>query len=285
MQVSNRFTIRSIRIDLIALLRSLLMGLGTLWMFIEPYEGLENTDFHLGYWAFLLISLVLGIAIYVADGIFLSGYMLNKATIKNDYGTALTIEFGDLFERDGWTAISVSDFFNSTVDEDLISSKSLHGIVLNRFWDGNTADWQSQVNSSLRHVKFETVQQPKGNRRRYPIGTTAKATIESRKFLFVALGRANEKNVTKNNAEGLICAVRGMLEAARAACASEPLNIPLMGAGLSRIGIKDAVLTDLIITAVMEESRSAKITNEIRIVLPVSLRDTINIKQYERKWN
>ena len=285
MQVSNRFTIRSVRIDLIALLRSLLMGLGTLWMFIEPYEGLENTDFHLGYWAFLLISLVLGIAIYVADGLFLSGYMLNKATIKNDYGTDLTIEFGDLFEKDGWTAISVSDFFNSTVDEDLISSKSLHGMVLNRFWGENIADWQSQIDSSLRHVKYETAQQRKGNRRRYPIGTTAKAMVESRKFLFVALGRADEKNVTKSNAAGLICAVRGMLEAARAACSSESLNIPLMGSGLSRIGIKDAVLTDLIITAVMEESRSAKITNEIRIVLPVSLRDAINVKQYERKWN
>jgi hypothetical protein len=283
--MQTRFTIKSVRIDLFALLRSLLMGIGTIWMFIEPYEGLENKDFNLDYWLFLLIAFALGVAIYVADGLFLSGYMLNKATIKNDYGTALTIEFGDLFEKDGWTAISVSDFFNSTVDEDLVSSKALHGIVLNKFWAGNAAHWQSQINSSLRNVEFETVPRSKGNKRRYPIGTTAKATIDDRKFLFVALGRADEDHVTSNNAEGLICAVRGMLAKARATCSSEPLNIPLMGAGLARIGVKDAVLTDLIITAVMEESRDAKITSAIRIVLPLSLRDTINVKQYERKWN
>ena len=35
---------RNLRIDLLAVLRSFLMGLGTLWMFIESYEGLENTD-------------------------------------------------------------------------------------------------------------------------------------------------------------------------------------------------------------------------------------------------
>lgn len=285
MQIQSRFTIKSVRIDLLALLRSLLMGIGTIWMFIESYEGLENKDFNLDYCLFLLISLAFGVVIYVADGLFLSGYMLNKATIKNDYGTALTVEFGDLFEKEGWTAISVSDFFNSTVDEDLISSKSLHGIVLNRFWSGNTADWQNQVDNSLRHVESETIQRRKGNRRRYPVGTTAKANVGGRKFLFVALGRADKNNVTINNAEGLICAVRGMLTTARAACSSEPLNIPMMGAGLARIGVKDAVLTDLIITAVMEESRNAKITSEIRIVLPLSLRDTINVKQYERKWN
>jgi hypothetical protein len=254
-------------------------------MFIEPYEGLENTDFNLSYGSFLAISALLGLAIYVADGLFLSGYMLNKATIRNDYGTTLTVEFGDIFEKDGWTAISVSDFFNSVVDEDLVSSKSLHGIVLNRFWANNSSDWQKQVDNSLRNIQPEVVRGRKGNQRRYPVGTTATAFTEEKKFLFVALGHADGNHVTKNNAEGLIAAVRGMLVKARAACSTEPLNIPLMGAGLSRIGIKDAVLVDLIITAVIDESRTAKITDTIRIVLPLSLRDTINVKQYERKWN
>ncbi|MDO6758522.1 DUF6430 domain-containing protein [Phaeobacter inhibens] len=281
----SRFTIKSIRIDLLALIRSLLMGVGMIWMFIEPYEGLENKDFHLDYWLFLLMSFVFGAVIYVIDGLLLSGYMVNRATIRNDYVTTLTVEFGDIFEKDGWTAISVSDFFNSTVDEELVSSKSLHGIVLNRFWAENAADWQRQIDNSLRSYECETVQKRKGNKRQYPVGTTAKATVDGRKFLFVALGRADENHVTSNNAEGLICAVRGMLTKARATCSSEPLNIPLMGAGLARIGVKEAVLTDLIITAVLEESRYAKVTNAIRIVLPLSLRDTINVKQYESKWS
>lgn len=285
MQLRNRITIWAVRVDLLALLRSFLMGLGTLWMFIEPYEGLENTDFQMGYVCFLVVSALIGGGIYLIDGLFLSGFMRNIAKIENDYGTEISLKFGDIFENDGWIAISVGDFFNSAVDEDLVSSKSLHGKTLNKYWSGNSADWQKQIEASLKGVLSTTEPRRKGNRRRYPVGTTAIATIQDKKFLFAALGRADENNVTSNNVEGLICAVRGMLEKARAVCSMEPLNIPLMGAGLSRIGMHEAVLVDLIITAIMEESRKSQITNEIRIVLPLDLRDSLNIKQYERKWN
>ena len=285
MLLRSRFTIWALRIDLLAVLRSFLMGLGTLWMFIEPYEGLENTDFHMGYFWFLGVSALIGIGIYLVDGLWVSGFMRNIARIKNDYGTEITLKFGDIFESDGWIAISVGDFFNSAVDEDLVSSKSLHGITLKKYWNGNTSDWQKQIDASLKGVQSTTEPRRKGNRRRYPVGTTATATADDKKFLFAALGCADENNVTSNNVEGLIRAVRGMLVKARAACSMEPLNIPLMGGGLSRIGMHEAVLVDLIITAVMEESRKSKITNEIRIVLPLNLRDTLNIKQYERKWN
>ena len=120
---------------------------------------------------------------------------------------------------------------------------------------------------------------------RYPIGTTVRACTDSQKFLFVALGRTNaDNNVTSANAEMLIRAIRGMVVEARAACSMEPLVIPLMGSGLSRVGIKNSVIMDLIITAVLEESRQSRVTGEIKIVLSPDKAHDINLKNHIRNW-
>ncbi len=127
---------------------------------------------------------------------------------------------------------------------------------------------------------------PKGNDLRFPIGTTGCAKADNNKFLFVALGKTDSSNnVTTASAETLICAVRGMLTKARAICSYEPLSIPLMGSGLARIGIKTSVLVDLIIAAVLEETRQAKVTGRITIVLPADKEGEINLQNYARSWN
>ena len=108
---------------------------------------------------------------------------------------------------------------------------------------------------------------------------------DNQKFLFVALGKTDlANNVTSANAEQLIRAVRGMVAEARAACSMEPLANPLMGSGLSRVGIKNSILVDLIITAVLEESRHGKVTGEIKIVLPEDKACHINLNNHIRNW-
>ena len=69
--------------------------------------------------------------------------------------------------------------------------------------------------------------------------------LERKIFLFVATN-----HVTSASAESLIKAVQGLAAEARAACSMEPLVIPLMGSGLSRVGVKNSRLVDLILTGV-----------------------------------
>lgn len=182
--------------------------------------------------------------------------------------------------------MGVNDFFDSIVDEDLVSSKSLHGHIINTYWSNAHKDWQAQVNASLRNVQPTKENRPKGNNRRFPIGTTGCASTNSNKFLFVALGRTDaSNNVTTASAETLICAIRGMLTKARAVCSYEPLSIPLMGSGLARIGIKASVLVDLILAAILEETKQGKVTGTITIILPADKEGEINLQSYARSWN
>lgn len=272
-------------IDLIAILRSFLVVAGTIWTFLEAYSGLGAGNLSVPFWLFLSISLVGGTIFYAFDGLVLTGFLLSKARIQTPYGTQIEISFGDIFKKPGWIAIGVSDFFNSKVDERLISSKSLHGISIKKYWEGNESLWQNQVNNSLRNIESIIVHRDLGNKRKYPIGTTAVVQFENIKFLYFALAEANEQHITSNNAEGMIKSIRGMLKKARGYCSSDDLNLPLFGDGLARVELSKLVLIDLIITAIMEESRKGKVTDKINIVLLPSLKSKLNLKQIEKKWN
>jgi len=106
------------------------------------------------------------------------------------------------------------------VDNDLVSRYALHGQVIEKFWSNNCADWERQVEKALDGIDAETALRPKGNKRRFPIGTTAPVVCDEHNFLFVALSRTNlADNITKANTDDLIVAIRGLLKCARKKCA------------------------------------------------------------------
>lgn len=270
----------------VLILRSILIATGALWLPLEAYEGLSNDDVKLSFLCFIAFSVVIGVAFFWIDGRFISGFLRKEVTIKcNSFDSTLIVKFGDLFEQDGWKAIGVNDFFDSVVDEDLVSSNSLHGHVINTYWPNDSEGWQEQVDKSLKGEKFKKCKRDKGNKRRFPIGTTATAKADDQKFLFVALSRTNKKNnVVAASSERLICAIRGMLKEARVVCSNEALQIPLMGSGLGRVGIKNAILVDLILAAIFEETKILKVTNSITIVLPEEKSSEINLGAITRDW-
>ena len=267
-------------------LRSLLWAFGAIFLPLEAYEVLKNGDITLSLPGFLAVALIPGAVVFFVDGYLIGGFLRREVTIPNPTNdTKIRVKFGNIFEEEGWKAIGANDFFDSIVDEDLISSKSLHGHVLSTYWHDDRENWKSQITASLRDAQGTIESRSRGNRIRYPIGTTARACTADQKFLFVALGKTNPaNNVTSATAETLIKAVRGMAAEARAACSMEPLSIPLMGSGLSRVGIKNSALVDLIITAVLEEGRHGRITGEINIVLPEAKAHEINLKNHVRNW-
>ena len=273
--------------SLLQLFRHILTAFGVIFLVIESYEVVSNNDLNFPYDCFLIIGVFLGIASFFVDGFFLSGFMRREVVLPiASADTVFRIKFGDIFEEDGWKVVGVNNFFDNIVDEDLVSSKSLHGHVLNKYWSTNREDWKQKIRRSLQNVDGVTVSRAKGNKTKYPIGTTARASTDNHDFLFVALGESNEQNnVVSANTEMLIKAIRGMASEARAACSMQPLVVPLMGDGLSRVGMHPSVLVELIITALVEESRKGKITGEIKIIVHSSRANTINLKKHVRNWS
>ena len=262
------------------------MAGGAVWLPLESYEGITNTDVSISFGLFVFIVFAVGVSFFFVDGHLISGYLKKKIKIKSkSFNTKITVKFGDLFSESGWKAIGVNDFFDSVVDDELVSSNSLHGQVIQKYWSDDSAAWQETIDNRLEGKACKKTNRAKGNKNRFPIGTTADAQVNGNKFFFVALARTKKStNVVRASAETLVGAIRGMLQQARAVCSNEPLSIPLMGSGLGRIGIKDAILVDLILAAIFEESQASKITDSISIVLPKEKQSEINLGAISRDW-
>jgi hypothetical protein len=265
---------------------SFFFSAGSIFLFLEAYEVLKNTDAPVSFDTFILFSILISVCFFIVDGIFISGFYVNKIELlQKNFGAKVTIEFGDIFRFNGVKAIGVNDFFDSVVDEKIISSATLHGAVLNKYWRHNVDEWDKKVEQELSLLDNVVLNRMNGKTKRYEIGATAEVSAGTDNFLFVALAKTSvEDGVTIANAENIISATRGLLVKARATCANRPLIIPLFGSGLARAGIANNVLLDLIICGIFEETKSGKITSEIKLVLDPGKRDDFDLVGIRKKW-
>lgn len=80
------------------------------------------------------IAALISAAIFIIAFIAVLIYANNQNSVVVDLCCAnLTVKFGDLFSEDGNKVISCNEYFDSIVDEKLISSKTLHGQVMNKY--------------------------------------------------------------------------------------------------------------------------------------------------------
>lgn len=273
---------------LIAFGQYLFSGIGFLWLFLEAYYSLNPADVQkLGFLPFICLGLVFGCIWFVIDGFAVTGFLKRSIEItSNAFDTQITVLFGDLFAQNGFKVVSVNEFFDSTVDGRHVASNTLHGLMLSRCWPGYIADWDSQIDKDLSRSQKEVVLRPSpGKPNRYEIGTTAHVSRDGNDFLCVAMTKTCIETLKASaTSADLQVAMRGLLRKARSVCSGEPLNIPLLGSGLARTGIKPNIIVDLILLAIFEESKMQKVTNHIRIILPKQLQNRVDLTTILKDW-
>jgi|GEM_PF-1117810 len=268
------------------LFKNFFVSAGSFFLLLESYEVLSNTDVLLSFELFIILSVVSTLLVFIIDGIFYTGFFINRVELfQKTFGTKLVIEFGDLLAKDGWKVIGVNDFFDSKVDEKIISSGTLHGKVLQTFWHEDSESWDLEITNALKDTVHIIEDRKVGNKKRYPIGTSVGMESKLEKFIFVSLAQTSLINSTTNSsAENIICATRGSLKVARELCANKPLILPLLGSGLARIGLSNGVLLDLLICGIFEEIKLGKVTDVIKIVIHPDKRHEFDLKDLKKKW-
>jgi len=111
------------------------------------------------------------------------------------------IFFGDLFKSNEIIVIPVNEYFDTTVDDKIISSKTVHGKFIQRFFGGNEAELKKQIKKELtRYEAVETNSERKsGNKNKYPLGTLCEVKKGSKVFYLVALTRFNSNHRAEVN--------------------------------------------------------------------------------------
>jgi hypothetical protein len=193
--------------------------------------------------------------------------------------SVICIEFGDIWEKTGCIAIQVNEYFDSLLG-DHVSPNSIHGQFIRDVLRGQSADFDTYVSRALSDEPFETVPRPSGNPKRYRIGTTASIDIGPKRYLLFAFAKT-DINTLKASAtiHELWDALAGLWCSVTIRSNGEPVYMPLIGSGLSGVGLPAKNLIQILMTSFSYYTKKQKITGRLTIVLPKSLSKEIDLRE------
>lgn len=224
----------------------------------------------------LIISLVIFGAIYIV--MYICACKITEKTIKVG-STTVKIKFGDLFKEDGLKVIASNEFFDSEVDEVLISSNTLHGnVIKNHIKDVKDMDKKleedSCCNSKIINPNYKRA---RGKTKQYELGTCFKYD----KFIFVAFTKFDDQNRAYIELPNyLYCLSNFWIELNRVYDAQN-IVVPLLGSGITRLKdfgtITKQEQLELLVNSLKYTNLTFSHDISITIVLPENLKEEISI--------
>jgi len=198
--------------------------------------------------------------------------------------TTVVISFGSLFATETHIAVPVNEYFDSLLG-DHVARTSVHGQFIQNTLGGQSTSFDQLVQDDLSGVACEDVARTTGNCRAYKIGTTAVANISDRKYFLVAFAKTDIQTLKASaSVHELWDALAGLWDRVRISSNGEAVAIPLIGGGLSGIGLPPAHLLNLILESILVATKKQKITGTIHIVLPENLKQDIDLKRIKQMW-
>lgn len=193
--------------------------------------------------------------------------------------SVLCIEFGDVLTKQGCIAIQVNEYFDSILG-DHVSPNSLHGRFIRDVLRSQSADFDAHVSRALSTVSYENVQRERGNTKRYKIGTTASVDLGPNRYLLFAFTKT-DINTLKASASvhELWDALSGLWASVRVRSNGDPVYMPLIGGGLSGVGLPARNLLQILMTSFSYYTKKEKITNRLTVVLHKDLKREIDLRE------
>ena len=198
--------------------------------------------------------------------------------------TVIEVIFGDLFEQSGIRAIAVNEFFDSKIGKP-VSDKSLHGIFLQKCFGGHPEPFDKQVDEQLKKIQSNYVEKIDGKTKFFPIGTTAIINVNQDRYLVFALSKTDPSTYKAySNVSMMWDALHELWQKTRIESGGHDLNLPLIGSGLSGLGLPTRDLLNLIILSAITETKAKEITQRIRIVLHRDRFDDLDLRDLKKYW-
>ena len=260
------------------------------------------------YWfaSFSIIwTLIEGITYFISINHLKNGYSLSLiivggliyALLANRYldeinipirytNSEIKIQFGDIFEADGVRVIAVNEFFDSELGIP-VSEKSLHGMFISKCFGGHGDTFDKIISEELKEIHSHYVEDRKhGKKYKYPIGASVEVVADGKRYLCFALSRT-DIHTSKAYADVSILweALNGLWEKARVILGGDCLVMPLVGTGLSGIGLPPRDLLMLLILSIITESKKKIIGNCIKIILHNDNYDKIDLREIKEYWS
>lgn len=163
----------------------------------------------------------------------------------------LTIEQGDLFEKKGVVVIPVNEYFDTNVNERIISSETIHGKFIQKYFKDNVEALDEAIDSQLSSIApVEDNIRHDAKSKKYELGTCVDVHLNGNTYVLVAFTHFDKdehaylpKNEFPIVLDKLIMHLNGL-------CVDTPCYMPLMGTGLSRMKRASQRVLNFIVDAI-----------------------------------
>jgi hypothetical protein len=200
-----------------------------------------------------------------------------KGVTVNVNGISVHIRQGELFDANGWKVIPFNEYFDTTVDDKIISHTSLNGILI----DNHVSD----IEQLREAIEQDDENSTKANRFTrdgrfvYPLGRV----IAYQDYLLLSLTHFNDQNMSHLSKIQYEQCLMTMWHEISRTYAGKPVYLPLLGSGITRFDdVPNKSNFDLLKCMLCTlKASSENISVPITILLTSDIMQKINI--YEAK--
>lgn len=223
----------------------------------------------------LLLFMILLIIIYVC--IYIYAINLKSVDIKINR-VCLTIKYGDLFKQEGLKVIPVNEYFDTTVDNKIISKSTIHGkfILANYPSVQHISILDNEIDKELKGIESESNSDRSiGKNVKYPISTSIEVGGE---YILTAFTKYDDYNIPYLNNDDYLLFLHKFWDEINKINSGRVVNIPLLGTGLSRImpNFSEQDFLEQLIWSI-KTSNLTRTRCKINIIIYKDMKDCISI--------
>jgi Thoeris protein ThsA, Macro domain len=260
-------------------LLAVFFGFTVLWTVLEPIFSIGNikTESYIFWYlsSYTTISFIISLILI---------YPKRKVEFEfKNTNTKVEIKFGDLFSENGYKVIAVNDYFDSKIGKP-VSSKSLHGVFIEKILGGHTEIFDNAVESQLKNKEIGETKRVDGKEKRYKIGETINIEYDKTKYFCFALSNSDNKCNANSTPSLMLDALGGLWKSIRIEGNGEDINLPLVGDGLSRIGLPQSQLLQLILISLLKSVKERDLSSTIKIILTEKVFEKIDLEIIKNNW-
>lgn len=268
--------------------------LGYLGTFVSLSDVISNS---LSFWIRMLISTGIVVLFWIISfGIIALKFSKTKWIEVIDAGNDchVYVQYGDIFsslevketDKKRNIVIPVNRCFDTIVDDDLVSSNTLHGIAIKKLiaqhnFTEESLDNAIQDSLDRQKVIFEEI--TKGDKRagklkRYPVGTIAEIKVtDDITYFLLAVSTFDYNLIARTSADEYALAVLKLFQFCNERSQQYPVVVPLIGAGLARTNRDERDILEYLIKLLKLNRELVK--SDIHIVVRNSGTKTIAITE------
>lgn len=250
---------------------SILSVIGLVLSFILIFKGVP--DEHKSIAAVIFMSLLIIIYIFL----WIRANTMQKIKLEMN-NSVLEIKLGDIFEEKEFKVIAFNEYFDTQVDEKVISSNTLNGkYIKEKVDDINTLDKLIEKELTSRNLKsIQNSERKLGKKCKYDLGTI----VKNGDYLLMAFSKFDEDNRAYLSLEDYIDCLLNFWNEVDIVYNGNSVSIPVLGSGITRFKgydmIKPQELLELLIWSFKVSKVKISYSSKVTIVIHESQKDKIN---------